>query len=238
MKRTEAIAQLADRIAAIDLRHPVRVGIDGVDCAGKTMLAQELGGALQVRRREVIRASIDGFHNPREIRHRRGRNSPEGYSEDSCDVDSVLSCVLLPLGPGGSRRYQTARFDFRTDTAVDCPVRIADPDAVLVFEGVFLHRPELLPQWDFSVFVHSGFEFTIKRAFVRDRDLFETEEKTRQIYEQRYIPGQKLYLIKQRPAEKANVIFLNDEIDNPELITQRPANRRPEDITASPEGRS
>jgi hypothetical protein len=35
-------------IAAISLKHPVRVGIDGVDCAGKTVLANELVGPLGI----------------------------------------------------------------------------------------------------------------------------------------------------------------------------------------------
>jgi uridine kinase len=233
MKRTDAISQLADMIAAIHLGHPVRVGIDGVDCAGKTMLANELVEPLQVRGRDVIRASIDGFHNPRGIRHRQGRGSPQGYYEDSFQVDAVLSSVLLPLGPSGTREYQTARFDFRSDSPVECPTQIAESDAILVFEGIFLHRPEFLPHWDFSVFVHTGFDVMIRRAFVRDQYLFETEEKTKSIYEQRYIPGQKLYLSEQCPRNKANVVFVNDNIENPELMIKRPANQRLEDIVAN-----
>jgi len=83
MKRTDAISQLAGLIAAVRLERPVRVGIDGVDCSGKTMLADELIEPLQSHDREVIRASIDGFHNAREMRHRQGRGSPRGYYEDS-----------------------------------------------------------------------------------------------------------------------------------------------------------
>jgi uridine kinase len=232
MTRTEAISQLADIIAAIRLEHPVRVGIDGVDCAGKTMLADELVEPLRSRGRSVIRSSIDGFHNPREIRHRQGRGSPRGYFQDSFNIDAVLSCVLLPLGPGGDLRYQTAQFDFRTDSEVSSPVQTADPSAILVFEGIFLHRPELLPHWDFTVFVDTGFDVTIRRAFVRDLYLFETEEKTRSIYEQRYIPGQKFYLSEQRPIDKANVVFVNDDIKSPELTIRRTTNKRPEHIVA------
>ena len=233
MKRTEAISQLAGLIAAVRLEHPVRVGIDGVDCSGKTMLADELIEPLQSRGREVIRASVDGFHNPREMRHRQGRGSPRGYYEDSFDLDAVRSCILLPLGPGGDLRYQTARFDFRTDSEVSSAVQTAEPGAILVFDGIFLHRPELLPHWDFTVFVNTGFDVTINRAFVRDQYLFETEEKTRSIYEQRYIPGQKLYLSEQQPIDKANVVFVNDDIESPELTIRRTPNKRPEDIVAN-----
>ena len=233
MKRIDTISKLADLIAAIRLDHPVRVGIDGVDCAGKTMLADELVDPLLSRGRPVVRASIDGFHHPRAVRHSQGRDSPRGYYEDSFDLGSVLSCVLLPLGPGGNRRYQTAMFDFRTDSEVSSPVQVADPSCILLFDGIFLHRPELLPHWDFTVFVTTGFDLTIKRAIVRDQNLFETADNTREIYEQRYIPGQKLYLFEQRPFEKADVVFANDDIQNPKLTLQRPANQRLEDIAAN-----
>ena len=53
-------------------------------------------------------------------------------------------------------------------------------------------------------------------------------------YEQRYIPGQRLYMKEESPAAKANVIFHNNDIDNPELIIQRPANQTLEPIVANP----
>jgi uridine kinase len=224
MKRAKAISRLADMIASIHLDHPVRVGIDGVDCAGKTMLADELVEPLQARGRDVIRASIDGFHNPREVRHRQGRGSARGYYEDSFNLEAVLSSVLLPLGPGGNRIYRTAQFDFKTDQPVDRPWQTAKPDAVLVFEGVFLHRPLLLRRWDFTIFVDTAFDITIQRAFIRDRKLFQTEEKTRELYRQRYIPGQKLYLKEQRPLDKADVVFKNNDIENPELVIRESGN--------------
>ena len=40
--RQEVIQHIANRIEALDLGHPTRVGIDGVDAAGKTTLADEL----------------------------------------------------------------------------------------------------------------------------------------------------------------------------------------------------
>ena len=49
------------------------------------MLADELAHRVTALGRPVIRASVDGFHNPRDHRYRRGRDSPEGYFHDSCD---------------------------------------------------------------------------------------------------------------------------------------------------------
>jgi alkylation response protein AidB-like acyl-CoA dehydrogenase len=88
----------------------VRVGIDWVDGAGKTYLADELAELLRASGRSTIRASVDGFHHPRAIRYRRDRGSPEGFFHDSYDYDQLKAALLDPLSPGGTRRYRVAVF--------------------------------------------------------------------------------------------------------------------------------
>ena len=101
MKRSILIEMLAERIVGVSCPHPVRVAIDGVDGVGKTKLADELVNAVCTHGRPVIRASIDGFHNPRSVRYRLGRSSPERYFRDSFNY-TALTTVLAPLGPGGT----------------------------------------------------------------------------------------------------------------------------------------
>ncbi len=79
MTRDEVLGELARRIVQVKRPHPIRVAIDGVDAAGKTMLADELVAPIEGLGRSVIRASIDGFHNPAAVRYRRGNTDPEGY---------------------------------------------------------------------------------------------------------------------------------------------------------------
>ena len=99
----------------------------------------------------AIRASVDGFHHPRALRYRRGPDSPEGYYLDSFDYASLRRCLLAPLGPGGDRRYRPATFDHRTESPTEAPGQFAPADAVLLFDGVFLLRPELGGCWDYAV---------------------------------------------------------------------------------------
>ena len=225
MNRIEAIYHLADMIVRIQLDHPVRIGIDGVDVSGKTMLADELIEPLQDKGRSVIRVSIDDFHNPSNIRYRQGRDSPQGYYEDSFNHDAIVSSVLEPLGPGGNLEYRSASFDFRSNSEVHATLQNANSDSILLFEGIFLHRPELRRYWDFSIFIHTGFNITIERALRRDLYLFKTAEKVREKYEQRYIPGEQIYLNAELPFQKANVIWNNNEIDNPKLTINKSAKR-------------
>jgi uridine kinase len=75
-----------------------------VDGAGKSMFGDELAQTLASAGRSIIRASIDGFHNPRTLRYRLGRQSPQGYFTDSYDYDWLKAILLDPLSPGGMRR--------------------------------------------------------------------------------------------------------------------------------------
>ena len=100
---------------------------------------------------------------------------------------------------------------------MDAPVETAAADAVLIFDGVFLLRRELIDLWDFGVFVAATFEETVRRAARRDLALFGDGDKVRHRYEVRYVPGQRLYFASARPREKANVVVDNDDPDRPAL---------------------
>ena len=65
---------------------------------------------------------------------------PEGYFFDSFDYASMRRALLEPLGPNGDLAYRSAVFDYRTDAPVAAPVQQAVPDAILLFDGVFLLR--------------------------------------------------------------------------------------------------
>jgi uridine kinase len=133
--RGDTLAEVASMIAQVQCPHPTRVAIDGVDAAGKTTLADELAVIVERLARPVVRASIDGFHNPSEIRRRRGSLSPVGYFQDSFDHTALLEELLGPLGPGGSRAFRRAVFNHRTDTRVEARIDHAPADAVLLFDG-------------------------------------------------------------------------------------------------------
>lgn len=209
------ITRLRDLIMSRVPAHVLRVAVDGPDAAGKSTLVAELADAL-AGAREPILASVDGFHRPRQMRLRRGSLSPEGYYEDAFDYDAVRAWLLRPLGPGGDRRYRTAVFDYRTDTAVDEPVRQAADGAVLLFDGVFLQRPELRGSWDLSIFLDISPAETVRRALVRDASLF--GDAVRERYRQRYLPAQQRYRAEAAPAERADVVIDNEDPARPRVL--------------------
>jgi uridine kinase len=215
--RAALLERLAALIAAVERPHPVRVAIDGPDAAGKTTLADELAGMLRRHGRAVVRASIDGFHRPREERYRRGRDSPLGYYEDSFDYDALRRCLLEPLGPGGTLRYRRAVFDVRTDSPQPATEIVAPRDAVLLLDGIFLLRPELFESWDLRVFVSVRFEEVLRRALERDAAHLGSRTEVERRYGGRYIPGQQLYYAAAHPAETADLVVHNDDPARPAL---------------------
>ena len=141
----------------------------GSPAAGKTTPADELAVVLHVQGREVIRATIEGFLFPRAQR-RRGEYCMRAAT-DSHDHDAMRRDLLDPLRPEGDRRFRTAVYHRETDTALSLPAAIAPADAVLLFDGVFLLRPELIDRWDLSIVVSVPFERTLDRAQARGNAL-------------------------------------------------------------------
>jgi len=208
MKRHELIEQVATVIAEIEIGHPVRVAIDGADAAGKTTFADELIVPIKRCGRPVIRVTLDRFHNPRAIRYFRGRHSPEGYYRDSFNYDALIGNVLEPLGPGGSRQYRPAAFDYKTDEPVISPQFRAADDAVLLVDGIFLQRSELREYFDFTIFLDVRFEISTERMAARDGIAADNR---------RYVEGQRIYFSECRPQSLARIVIDNNDLANPVL---------------------
>ena len=212
--RAGVLQFVAARIPPSDGDFCPRVAIDGPDGAGKTRFADDLAAVLRARRRPVVRVSVDGFHHPRAIRHRRGRNSPEGFWSDSYDYARFRADVLDPFGPNGSRCYRVAANDVATDTPLTLEPQLAEPGAVLVVDGIFLQRHELADAWDLTVFLDAPFTETAKRMAGRDgTDPDPEHPRTR-----RYVAGQRLYYAACDPQRRADILIDNADFDAPRVL--------------------
>lgn len=185
-----------------------------MDGAGKTHFADELAELLRASGRPTIRASVDGFHHRKAIRHRKGRASPEGFFRDSYDYDQLKAALLDPLSPGGTGRYRVAVFDHRADKPIQTPELPASPGDILILDGIFLHRSELRAYWDYSIFLEVAFAVSIPRGAQRGEgspDPVAPENR-------RYVEGQKLYLRVCEPRRFATVTINNDDLLAPYIV--------------------
>jgi uridine kinase len=217
--RNALLDRLAETIATSHPDRRIRVAIDGVDGAGKTMLADALAPLVIAKGRQVIRSGVDGFHNPRAIRYARGRYSPDGFFLDSYDYAAFREKLLDPLGPEGEGRYIAKHFDHRTDQPVTPQPQQAPPTAALIVDGIFLHRPECRECWDLSIFLQVDFAVSRERNAARDGTpdaLDPTSPST-----QRYVGGQQRYLAECTPARQADIVIDYNDLRAPKILEWR-----------------
>jgi uridine kinase len=218
--RAEALAELAGLILAVERTHPVRVAIDGCSAAGKSTLADELARLVGRSGRAVIRVEMDYFKRAAELRTAYPPGSPESYYLDSWDTAAMREQLLVPLGPGGDRRYRIAVMHQGGRLALELPVQVASADAVLLADCAFLQRPELYDLWDLRVYVDISFGEVLRRGTERDRAWMDSAAAAAHRYRTRYIPGERLYVDQVYPSDRADVVLHNEDPAHPVLVRQ------------------
>ncbi len=219
MSANHIFSILKDKIDTKHCTSPQKIAIDGIDASGKTIFADRFADYLKKQSiRQVIRASIDGFHNPREVRLQKGEYSPEGYYYDSFNYKALKQFLLEPMMPDGNRRIHTHIFDFKSNSKIVKDRFLAEDDAILIFDGIFLMRSELVNYWDFKIFLKISFKTALRRALIRDKEYFDDENSLREKYEKRYFPGQELYVTGSHPEQITDVVIDNEDFDSPTII--------------------
>lgn len=199
---------------------PLRIGIDGPDGAGKTLLRRELAKVLFCRGRSVVEASMDDFHNPRDRRYRQGRLSPQGYWEDGFDRAAFIRKVLDPLGPGGSRVICLRHHDLVADEPFEDPRRVVvDDDVTLLADGVFLQHPDLASYWDLVIYVDVPFSVRLPRMVARDHTSPDPEDPVNA----RHYGGQLIYRGEVSPQNRADIVVDNADLNRPRLLRMQRA---------------
>ena len=188
----------------------VLVGIDGPDAAGKTTIADRLAEELTDAGVQPVRASVDDFHNPREVRTAQGALSPEGCYRDSFNYPALRDGLLLPFA-NGARKVVSQCFDYRLGVAAVTTGRVPER-ALLILDGVYLLRPALRDLWTLAVYLHVTPDVALERAKIRDRDLFGSIEEVERRYRQRYLPAQDLYRMEADPERLAHVVIDNTDL--------------------------
>jgi uridine kinase len=212
MARLALLRQLAAE-TPFQLEAFTLVAVDGVDGSGKTTFARAYMEALSALGHPVVLIHADDFLNLPAVRHRRGRESPEGFWLDSYDYSALERDVLIPFGPGGDGGYRAAATDHRCDVAVVSAREQALRGTVCIVEGMFLHRRELAWWWDYSIFLDVPFAETARRMAVRDG----TPSNPDHPGMRRYVEGQRLYFVDSSPWLRATRVVDNTDPSAPIL---------------------
>ena len=151
-----------DHLIGAAARSPVVVGIDGQGGSGKSTLA----GEFVARAGQGVIVAGDDFYADMPDAQRAALDAAGGY-EQYFDWERLRAQVLIPARAGdGVLRYQ--RYDWareRLGPWVEMPM----PDVVVV-EGVYTLRPQLLGLLDVKIYVRAAERARLDRQIARGQN--------------------------------------------------------------------
>lgn len=212
--RSDAIDEIARRLVHRVGDHPLRVAVDGLTGAGKSIFSEELTAAVTDRGGRGLHLSTDDFHHRVEHR-RRDPDRARGYRRDAFDLTSFGRLVLEPLGPAGDRRVVPRLHDLTTDEMVAAEIVTVPADTVVVVDGTFLQDAPLHDAWDVVIYLETPADVAVERAVPRDTALFGSADAVRDVYATRYHAACRLYVDDVDPVGRATVVVDNTDLDRP-----------------------
>jgi uridine kinase len=174
------------------------VGISGIDCAGKSTLARQVAAHLATSAVVIVG---DDFNRPRS----ESSPYPSEESDYGFDYRQLIRELLVPAQAGGRVETRLRVKDWQHN-CWDERDFVVGPGAIVIVEGVFLFRPEVVPLLDLKIWLEVSFEDALARALARDAEAMGGEDGVRERYATRYFPAQRLHLERERPREHADLV--------------------------------
>ena len=197
---------------------PLRIAINGIEGTGKTMFAVAFTSFLQSRNEEAIHVSIDGFHFNRPHRYRQGRDSADGYYEDSYDEESFVEKVLK-ASQASPPQYISATHDLKTDEYLRLAPIAISPRSILITDGAYLFKSIYRPHWDFTIYLKTDFETARERGATRDSKDLGGFEAASLKFQQRYHAASQRYINENQPESFADFVIDNTDFEDLQILS-------------------
>jgi len=155
-------------------QRPIILGIAGCSGSGKTTLARELASVLDATLFPLDFYYCDLSHLSEDERGLQNFDHP-----DSLESDLIVQHVRQ-LATG--KTIQRPVYDFKTHTRVAGTFDLVGPKRFVIVEGILgLHYDDLVPLYDFSIYVDAPNAICLNRRIYRDmRERGRTEESVRE----------------------------------------------------------
>jgi uridine kinase len=202
-------ARVASEIAAEIPRlpfPPTVLGVAGCSGSGKTTLANEMARMLRGLRFHLDDYYLDLGHMP--LEERRQQN----FDDPSMIEVPLLAEHIAALARGDS--IDRPMYDFGTYTRMPGRTERVTSGPFLIVEGIFaLHFAELLPLYQFSIYVDAPDALCFERRLKRDLDeRGRSEESVRYQWENRVRPSSMAF-VRPSAANADLVIEGSDALD-------------------------
>jgi uridine kinase len=170
-------------------KKPLVLGIAGCSGSGKTTLAAELATQLEATLFPLDLYYRDLSQFPLDSRHKRNFDHP-----DSLESELFIEHVR---GLAAGQPIQRPVYDFKTHARVPNAFETITPANVVIVEGILaLHYAELIPLYNFSIYVNAPHEICLTRRIHRDmRDRGRTEQSVRDQFHATARPMADLYVL-------------------------------------------
>lgn len=212
---------LSESILKLPTTSPQLVAVSGKDASGKTVMADLLSEYLKSKTdRHIIRISADDFMNQRSVRRTVTDSEGESCYKHTFNFELLKKYVLEPLQLDGSYIYKTKVFDQPTDCQMLSDDNKADNDAIIIMDGVFLFKSDLVDYWDLKILLETDNDVLIERGALRDAVRIGSYEEARKKYLDRYIASQTIYYEQENPTKSADIIINNNDFNNPLVFKQ------------------
>jgi uridine kinase len=172
-----------------DVAKPLVLAIAGCSGSGKTTLARELAMQLDATLFPLDLYYRDLSQFPLDSRHKQNFDHP-----DSLESELIIEHVRA-LANG--QPIQRPVYDFKTHSRVAGAFDPITPTQVVIVEGILaLHYDELIPLYNFSIYVNAPNEICLKRRIYRDMmERGRTEQSVREQFEATARPMAELYVV-------------------------------------------
>ncbi len=178
---------------------PTVLGVGGCSGSGKTTLARELAGQLN-----ATLFPLDFYY--RDLAHLtfEQRNAYNFDHPDSLEHDLIVEHVEA-LRKGES--IDRPNYDFSTHSRVAGVTDRVEAEPFVIVEGILaLHYRDLLPLYDFTVYVDAPHEVCLMRRIHRDvRERGRTEESVREQFDLSARPMAEEYVLPSRSSANITV---------------------------------
>lgn len=197
----DLLKSIADEILHNYSHGRTMVAVDGRHDAGQEEFADALAKILSARGAKVFNARMGDFFHPRSVRERATGLDGEAHYCEAYDYSLLRRVLVDPFHTSGSTSFVLTGFDEVRDEPVYQPKWMsAGPDAILIVDGVFLHRPELSGMWNYSIWL--------------DTPVSESEDPV----EVRNSASDEAYLAEAKPGEAASAVIDNEDPKSPTRI--------------------
>jgi uridine kinase len=173
---------MTEQLTFSGLMRPVVLGVGGCSCSGKTTLARELAQQLEAALLPLDFYYRDLSHLSREHRDHYNFDHPDSLEHEL--IDSHLQALR------DGKRIDRPTYDFNTHSRMAGVTERIGGEQFVIVEGILaLHYADLLPLYDFTVYVDAPHDVCLTRRIHRDvRERGRTEESVREQFEQHAKP--------------------------------------------------